>query len=187
MAMLKPMQISRQTPTKVILAGIFLAGTGGVLSTPHIPFGYTPPGLRDTEAGSRSPSIREQLRDVIKSLQTTNSNVARALGVSRQTIYNWLRGDIPNRRAQQTIAQLSRASDLLRDSGISPKVALSQPAFGGRNFWALLGEGKDPERLTAQIISTHRGRQPQRSLVAARMAEKRARNTLRRDTRDDLG
>lgn len=187
MAMLKPTQISRQAPATALLAGFFLAGTGGVLSTQQGIYGYALPGLRVIEAGGRNSDLGARLLDIIRSLQTTNANIARVMGVSRQTIYNWLRGDTPSQQAQQKLDQLYRVSQRLRTSEIAPKVALSQPAIGGRSFWTLVQEGKDPEQLAEQIISAHGVRSPQRDLIAARMAGKRARGTLRRDAREDLG
>jgi transcriptional regulator with XRE-family HTH domain len=169
-----------------LLAGVILAGTGGILQIQPTNIGYAPPHIRFTE-GRRVSMVRTQIRRILEGLEVSNAGLARALGVSRQALYNWLNGDLPKESHQSRLNSLSRAYDVLLPIDMLRHAALTQPMNSGQSFWQLVQAGADAETLAHEIKASHHKRSQQRSLVAERTAEKRARGTLANILSNDLG
>jgi transcriptional regulator with XRE-family HTH domain len=185
MAMLAPAsQTSLQKSARVLLIGVIAAGTGG---TPQIlpnHVGYTP-NVRFVEQHRKSHVVA-QIQQIIEELGVSNAGLARAMGVSRQAIYNWLKGDPLKDEHQSKIASLARACDVLRKLDVLPYALLKQPLESGQNFWALVRDGRDAETLATRLASVFQTRQQQRDLMAERGAAKRARGFLADIVPDDF-
>jgi DNA-binding XRE family transcriptional regulator len=185
MANLTPIIERKKIPATLFLAGIVLAGTGGSPHAQPSEAGYIPPGLRFV-ATPRSITARAQLQQIAASLKTTNSGIARALDVSRQTIYNWLRGDPPSAILQNKLDQLQRAGQLLLGSDLMVKASLLNPMMKGMNFWQLVQRGEDAEKLAKKLIDDNISKDAQRKLIAERIATKRARGAITLFETDDI-
>lgn len=188
MATLAPTRGPRRTSSALrasVLAGVMLAGTGGVLQIQSTNIGYAPPCVRYTEA-RRSTMVRTQIRLILEGLGVSNTGLARALGVSRQAIYNWLNGDVPKESHQSRLNSLSRAYNALLPLDVIRHAVLTQPMNSGQNFWQLIQAGADAETLARQLSASHHKRNDQRSLVAGRIAAKRAKGTLVDISSNDL-
>jgi len=66
------------------------------------------------------------------------------------------------------------------------RALLTQPLREGQNFWQLVQAGEDPEPLAQLICTKYESRANQRTLVAERLAAKRAKGALAVGTSDDL-
>jgi len=169
---------------KMFLVGVIAAGTGGTPQIPPDHVGYAPHVIF-VEA-HRKTHVVAQIQQVLQELGVSNTGLARAMCVSRQAIYNWLRGDSLKPEHQAKIDSLARASEVLRKLDVLPRALLKQPLEAGRNFWALVREGQDPETLANRLASVFQSRQRQRALVAERGAAKRARGVLADTATDDF-
>lgn len=176
----------RRRRALALMAGIVLAGTGGIQSSEPSTKGYALPNVRivDTRRASRTQS---QLVFVISALKTTNAALARALGVSRQAIYNWLNGAQPSALVQARIDQLHAAAQLLTAASHAVRPLLAQPFKHGKNFWQLMATGENPEVLAQALVERQSSNQSQRQLLAERVAAKRARGNFSFNEPDDLG
>jgi len=185
MAMLAPASSkSLQKSAKVLLIGVIAAGTGG---TPQIlpnHVGYTP-NVRFVDEHRKSYVVAH-IQQILEELGVSNAGLARAMGVSRQAIYNWLKGGPLKEEHQSKIDSLARACDVLRELDVLPHGLLKQPLEAGRNFWALVRDGGDAEALAIRLASVFQTRQHQRALMAERGAAKRARGTLADISSDDF-
>jgi hypothetical protein len=169
-----------------VLAGVILAGTGGILQIQPTNIGYAPPHIRFKEA-PRSTLVRTQIRRIIEGLEVSNAGLARALSVSRQALYNWLNGDLPKESHQARLNSLSRACDVLLPIDMLKHAALTQPMNSGQSFWQLVKAGADAENLAQEIKASRHKRIQQRSLVVERIAEKRAKGQLANISSNDVG
>ena len=185
MANLIPFVERKKIQTTLLLVGIVLAGTGGSSNVQPSQAGYMHPGLRFVET-RRKINAREQLQQIAASLKTTNSGIARALDVSRQTIYNWLKGDPPSAILQNKLDQLQRAGRLLLASDLMVKSSLLNPMTKGMNFWQLVQRGEDAEKLAKKLIDDDISKDAQRKLIAERIATKRARGAIALVETDDI-
>ena len=187
MAMLAP---APQTPLQksaklaALLIGVIAAGTGGTPQIPPNHIGYAP-NVRFVEA-HRKTHVVAQIQQILEELGVSNAGFARAMGVSRQAIYNWLKGDPLKDEHQSRIDSLARACDVLRKLDVLPHALLRQPLEAGRNFWALVRDGQDAETLATRLASVFQTRQHQRALMAERGAAKRARGGLADIAPDDF-
>lgn len=186
--MAAPVQHRRiQTFSKVALfAGIVMAGTGGTLSS-AASAGYALPGVRYVNDGSRSPRTKSQLKIISQALETTNAAIARALGVSRQSLYNWLNGSTPSTHIQNKLDRLLTAAEILGAQQFPIRPALMQPLESGMSFWQLVEAGEKPDNLARMVIDAHTKRTDQRALIAERIAIRRTKGIMRDYEHDDFG
>jgi hypothetical protein len=112
--------------------------------------------------------------------------MARILGVSRQTLYNWFNGAEPNPHHQAVLAALGRVHVILAALDVPMRALLTQPLRESQNFWQLVQTGEDPESLAQSIRAKYESRASQRKLVAERLTTKRAKGALAAGTSDDL-
>ena len=177
-------QTSLQRSAKVLLIGVIAAGTGGTPRISPNQMGYTP-NVRFVQQHRKS-HVAAQIQQIGEELGASNAGLARAMGVSRQTIYNWLKGEPLKDEHQSKIASLARACDVLRKLDVLPHTLLKQPMEAGQNFWALLSDGGDAETLAVRLASVVQLRQQQRALMVERGAAKRAKSAFVNIVPDDF-
>lgn len=166
-----------RTSRAALLAGCVVAGTGGISIAHGGGVGYGLPGVHYV-ASATDNYVGEQLSAIANSLRTTNAELARALGVSRQALYNWRAGQRPSSATIDRLEALSSAAKIISASSVVPKQALACINSDGQNFWQALAQGADAMELANKIVAGHNARESQRELVAARLAAKRSRGTL---------
>lgn len=189
MALIKYSEKTKSRATAAIFAGVMMTGTGGSLYAGTEPHGYSVPGVERVEIlGEISQAqreavapIRAQLEIITEGLQTTSANLARAMGVSRTTIYNWMKDNsAPGSSVQIKLDQLAATARQLSEASIPAKSSLALSIHSGKNFWEAFAAGAPAEALVKNILSSYQERAAQRELIAARLAEKRSRGSLRR-------
>lgn len=189
MALIKYSERTKSRATAAIFAGVMMTGTGGSLYAGTDLYGYSVPGVERVEIlgeishGRREAvaPIRAQLEIITEGLQTTSANLARAMGVSRTTIYNWMKDNsAPGSSVQIKLDQLAATARQLSEASIPAKSSLALSIHSGRNFWEAFAAGAPAEALVKNILASYQERAAQRELIAARLAEKRSRGSLRR-------
>ncbi|GEM_PF-6658229 len=187
MANIRRKSSTRNLTAAAMLAGLVGAGTGGELSASASGYGYAVPGVEYIASAAASSgvdddcssTVRDQFSVISEGLQTTSANLARSMGVSRTTIYNWMKEDpAPNAAVQLRLSQLTAAAYKLSTTEIVPKSALALPIHNGRSFWDAFAAGEDAEAMVDAIIAFRGQRASQRELMAERLAEKRRRGSL---------
>ncbi len=135
-------------------------GTGG-LSSEH--FVCTRSGYRlcpvivespPAQVALRSPDVATEnlLKEVRRGFGRTFSYLPAVFGVSRQTLYNWLAGDVPRIQHQPKLQQLRAAARVFTAAGFTPNaLSLGRTVEQGKSFLELLAGGADGE-LTAQKL-----------------------------------
>lgn len=160
-------------------------GTGGTHVVPVK--GYTGSNIRVIGAEETRTAQSHQLETAKRSLEVTVTALCKVFGVSRQTYYNWLKGETPSPENMSLLAKLSEAGQLLNGLAGPKSLLLSQPLKNGQTFWQLLQAGSDPVDLAEIIRARALRRESERDAVRAALQRKRARNTLNKSSDDVMG
>jgi transcriptional regulator with XRE-family HTH domain len=158
-----------------VLSGI---GTGGVLSIEHL--------LRSTQqmqhiapivdvadvAPIRSPA--EDLVRIREVLKPAVSDLAITIGVSRQSVYNWLNGEpVAEEENAAKIQDLAQAADVLAHEGIAVNAALLKRKFAnGRTLLQVAQAGESSRDAALQLVHVYKRETAQRERMAARFASR---------------
>ena len=112
----------------------------------------------------------ELVEEIRLGLGATVNQIASALGVSRQAVYGWMRGEKgPKVQHQGGVQTLCAASRLLRER-LGPQrlgVALSFPiGADGETFWDLVSQGQSPIDIAeALLVAVHEADERRRALT----------------------
>lgn len=169
-----------------VLIGVILAGTGGVTQFHSDGIGYSPSSIRFIDARGSNILLRTQVQIILEELEISNVGLARALGVSRQTIYNWLNGAPLTKLHQAKVNSLSQVCEILLPLNLPRHQLLTQAMDSGLNFWQLIENGADAKSLALRLKASYERRSSQRSLMAERIAAKRVKGTLANFASDEL-
>ena len=105
----------------------------------------------------------------------TMSSLPGVFGVSRQTLYNWLKGETPKVVYQERIRELAKAASLFQDLGfVSTTQALSRVLIDGKSFLQLVAEGADGKDMAKKLVSLIRRGDDSRAKLNALMGGRRA-------------
>lgn len=105
----------------------------------------------------------------------TMSSLSGVFGVSRQTLYNWLKGETPKVVYQGRIRELAMAASLFQDLGfVSTTQALSRVLIDGKSFLQLVAEGADGKDMAKKLVSLIRRGDDSRAKLNALMGGRRA-------------
>jgi transcriptional regulator with XRE-family HTH domain len=137
--------------------------------------------VHSPHAATASPAKNlERIRSVLRPSVT---DLARALGVSRQAIYDWQAGRPIAADNLARLEELSGAADLFAREGLQATAhVMRRPISNGKNFFEIIRDGGSAERAARSLIEIVRGELEQREKLEARLAD-RARPT-REDFRD---
>lgn len=111
----------------------------------------------------------ERVRSILK-LSTTD--LAQALGVSRQAIYNWMSGTPISRDNRPKLIRLIKAADVIAASGktLSP-LQLDRTLPGGKTLLEKIAAGDDGAEAASSLLDMLRKEAHQRALIDQRLAE----------------
>lgn len=149
-------------------------GTGGELSLEHLQrSSHQMQHMAPTVdvAPARSPAedlvrIREVLKPAVSDLATT-------MGVSRQSVYNWLNGEPVAEENAAKLQDLAQAADVLDHEGIAVNAALLKRKFAdGRTLLQVAQAGESARNAALQLAHIHRRETAQRERMAARFANR---------------
>lgn len=108
------------------------------------------------------------IRDV---LSLGISNLASMLGVSRQAVYNWLKGEQPISEHSAKLHELAQAADLLDELGTPVSGALlKRKVIRGKTLFEAIKEGGSVHDSAQILVQILRREQEQREHMATRLA-----------------
>ena len=133
-------------------------GTGGFEGLHFITTrqGYRPYQVVKAElAVSQAPyaPYTDLMKEVKVGFGRTMSHLPAVFGVSRQTLYNWLSGEVPKEQHQDKLVQLAAAARVFVELGYKPTpLALDRTVVQGKSFVELLGEGADGREMALKLV-----------------------------------
>lgn len=148
-------------------------GTGGALSLERLQQGaqhalYATPGVEVAPVehvrtpGENLTRIREVLHPAVSDLATT-------LGVSRQSVYNWLNGEPVAEENAAKLEDLAQAADVLAHEGVTVDAALLKRKFAnGRTLMQVAQAGESARDAALILVHIHKREAAQRERMNAR-------------------
>lgn len=133
-------------------------GTGGIEDIQFIMSrqGYSPFAILKVEPVN-TREIYAPYMDLMRAVKAgfgrTMSHLPAVFGVSRQTLYNWLNGEIPKEQHQGKLLQLAAAARVFTSTGFKPTaVSLDRTVANGKSFIELIGLGADGKGTAERLI-----------------------------------
>ena len=122
--------------------------------------------------GTRTPAeILTHIRAVLKPAVT---DIAHALGVSRQAVYDWQNGKSIAAENAARLADLARAADVFAAEGFTASLQLlRRPLSSGKGLFEIVRDGGSAEDAARRLIEMVRRELQQRQILAARLANRK--------------
>lgn len=159
-----------------VVACAFVVGTGG-MSTPSYfrhrkERGYQfvqVPAREGTRAGIRPPIEHlQQIRSVFK---PAISDLANLMGVSRQTVYNWMAGESPSAGSASRLEDLAKAADLVAAHGLNSNGYLFKRKIrDGKTLMDIARDGGSAQDAARSLIRIVEQESAQRDLLKGGLA-----------------
>ena len=132
------------------------AGTGGIVAVTFIKqeLGYRRFEVVAERADApHLPVSVEWMQRVKTGFGRTMSRLPQVFGVSRQTLYNWLKGETPSAGHEARLRELVAAADAFRELGVTPTSAmLSRAIADGQNFLELMASGANGRETAQRLV-----------------------------------
>lgn len=164
-----------------LIAIALQVGTGGEQTTDYYKqrglMGYAFAPYEPVSNIVASPTIRtpmEDLSHIRTVLKPAITDLAQALGVSRQAVYDWQNGKSIGSANAARLADLAKAADVFATEGLtSPSQLLRRPINDGKTFFDVVREGGSAENAIQELVSRVRRELRQREMVASRLANRK--------------
>lgn len=134
------------------------SGTGGIEGVQFVMSrqGYSPFAILKMEP-TTAREIYTPYTDLMKEVKAgfgrTMSHLPAVFGVSRQTLYNWLNGEIPKEQRQGKLVHLAAAARVFMEAGFKPTaLSLDRTVAHGKSFIELIGQGADGKESAEKLI-----------------------------------
>jgi hypothetical protein len=134
------------------------SGTGGIEDEQFLMSrkGYSPFPIL-TMVPTPSLEVYAPYVDLMKEVKAgfgrTMSHLPAVFGVSRQTLYNWLNGEIPKKQHQGRLVQLAAAARVFIEAGFKPTaMSLDRTVAQGQSFIELVGQGADGAKTAEKLL-----------------------------------
>lgn len=133
--------------------------------------------------GKRAPA--EDIDHIRKVLIPSMTDLANALGVSRQAVYSWHDGKPITQENAVRLSDLGQAADLFAQEGLAVSARLlRRPIAQGKNLLEIVRDGGSAKEAASVLIDIVRHEADQHHLLQTRLA-KRPRPS--RDEYEDIG
>lgn len=179
-------------PGKTMLVGVIgltaialQVGTGGAQTAEYYRqrgakgyafVAYDPAPPIEDLANPRTPV--EALSHIRAVLRPAITDLAHALRVSRQAIYDWQRGKPISAENAIRLADLARAADLFAAEGMTASAQLlRRPITSGKSLFDIAREGGSAEDAARKLIDLVRREVRQRQLLQERLANRKRTST----------
>jgi len=184
---------------KVAIASLVVGlqvGTGGASTVEYVKakgsMGYAfanyDQALPNSDWTSNISAVRtpaEDLAHIRNVFRPSITDLANALAVSRQAVYDWQAGKPIAADNAARLSDLGRAADLFAREGlIATAQLLRRPIMSGKNLFQLVHDGSSAEEATHTLIDILKREALQREKVQARL---RGRPPLPREAYADIG
>ncbi|KAB2891399.1 MAG: hypothetical protein F9K32_04550 [Desulfobulbaceae bacterium] len=181
---------------KVFIAGVLVfglsVGTGGTATLNYMKergskgyaFANYNSFMPSSElAGTRSPA--EDLAQIRNVLHPTVTDIANALGVSRQAVYAWQAGNAIAPENAARLSDIAQAADIFAREGITATAqVLKRRIAEGKNLFEIVRDGGSAQTAVRTLIEILRHEASQRKVLQAKLGSK---PRLSRDSFSDIG
>ena len=133
-------------------------GTGGIEGVHFVISrqGYSPFAIlrmEPTTARAIYTPYTDLMKEVKAGFGRTMYHLPAVFGVSRQTLYNWLNGEIPKEQQQGRLVHLAEAARVFMEVGFKPTaLSLDRTVANGKSFIELIGQGADGKETAERLI-----------------------------------
>lgn len=127
-------------------------GTGGVALKEFFQqaVGYQPYLVQEVAPVAPFAKLMGQVRE---GFGRTMTRLPEVFGVSRQTLYNWLNGDMPAETHHERIRNLAQAAQVFSACQFRPTSnTLDRTLRNGKTFLQLLAEGADGKETAQKLV-----------------------------------
>jgi DNA-binding transcriptional regulator YiaG len=170
----------------------FQVGTGGAETLDYLKnrgsMGYALMNYEPAQTSCATADVRtpvDDLNQIRKIFHPAVTDLANALGVSRQAIYDWQAGKPIAAENASRLSDLARAADIFALEGLtSTAQLLRRPISSGKNFYTIVRDGGSAESAARSLIEIVRRETQQHQKLAARLA---GRPLPSRDAYEDIG
>jgi transcriptional regulator with XRE-family HTH domain len=132
------------------------------------PSAYGQQSSADDLAKIRTPS--EALAHIRATLKPAVTDLADAMKVSRQAVYDWQNGKPIAAENASRLADLARAADVFADAGITTSAQLlRRPIISGKTLFAIAHEGGSLESAAQTLVRVMQRELGQRKKLAIRL------------------
>jgi transcriptional regulator with XRE-family HTH domain len=156
-------------------AALTVMGTGGHLSLERLQPGAQQ-ALYSTAEVAVVDDVRtpgEDLARIREVMHPAVSDLATTLGVSRQSVYNWLNGEQVAEENAARLKDLARAADVLAHEGLTVNAAVLKRKFAnGRTLMQVAQAGESARDAALMLVQIHRREAAQRERMNARFANR---------------
>lgn len=119
-------------------------------------YGYQLFPLEEQPADSPVAAVAtfaDLMLDVRSGFGRTMTRLPVVFGVSRQTLYNWLKGEVPKEAHQAKLIELAAAARVFSAAHFTPTAPmLDQTVAHGKSFLTLLAEGVDGTDIANRLM-----------------------------------
>lgn len=138
--------------------GVRHVGTGGVSSLDYYLraragyqlFAVVPRG----RVANLSKPYVSLMQEIKHTFGRTFSRLTSVFGVSRQTLYNWLDGEVPKSSNQDRIVELAQAARVFNEHRYTPTTLdLTRTLARGRSFLDLIAEGDEGPATAKKLVN----------------------------------
>lgn len=158
----------------------FQVGTGGAATIDYFKMrgskgyayiAYDPrPELLTAQTAASPADNLEHIRSILRPSVT---DLAKALGVSRQAIYDWQAGKPIASENAERIIDIARASDLFAREGLQATAQVMRRSISnGKNFFEIIRDGGSAEAAARTLIDIVRRELKQREILETRLAKR---------------
>lgn len=165
------------------------SGTGGVESVHFVMSrqGYSPFAILKVESATTQDTYApytDLMKEVKAGFGRTMSHLPAVFGVSRQTLYNWLNGEIPKEQHQGKLVQLAAAARVFSEAGFKPTaLSLDRAVTQGKSFLELIGQGEDGKETAERLVRIEKRGAAARQKIDALLGDR----ALSRPNVEDMG
>lgn len=130
---------------------------------------------RTNKAANAVANYSGAMAEVRRAFGRTFSRLPAVFGVSRQTLYNWLDGEMPNERHQERIVQLAEAARVFSVALFTPDAAsLTRTLSRGKSFLELMSDGAEGRDAAQKLMALSQRSRASRAHIDAALADIRA-------------
>jgi transcriptional regulator with XRE-family HTH domain len=123
--------------------------------------------------GAAFTQYTDLMKDVKACFGRTMSHLPAVFGVSRQTLYNWLNGEIPKEQHQGKLVQLAASARVFIEAGFKPTaLSLDRTVTHGKSFIEIIGQGADGKESAERLIRLENRGASTRAKIDALLGER---------------
>ena len=167
---------SRAGLVAVAVAFACLSGTGGTTSPDFVRYrgerGYPFPQITIPLGVNASfPGPLENLNQIRTTFKLSISDLAHALNVSRQTVYNWMAGELPSQERASGLQDLAQAADFIAARGLNSSAYLSKrKIMNGKTLIDIVRDGGSAQGAAVELVRLAEEESRQRELLRGKLA-----------------